>query len=190
MEDAEAVPTPFFKKYEENKAEPDQILEEKTDFDIVIDNIYAFSATKKGNSIIFRIQIKESVFPINYELIYNSDDMNRLSKIFMLCSNIDEIYHILIGSLKDNEQNIKIEIINEKAICKFILDYKVLDKKENHSIVMNKKKADLKVETINEEFLKFNNKQKSLEIQLEEKVKEINLIKEKQKILQEEFEQK
>ena len=140
MEDAEAVPTPFFNKYGANNAETDESLEEKTDFELVIDNVYDYTVTKKGKTIIFRVEIKENVIPINYELVYDSEDMNRLSKIFMLCSNIDEIYQVLIGSLKDNKKEIKIEIINEKAICKFILDYKVLDKKENHSIILNKKK--------------------------------------------------
>ena len=190
MEDAEAVPTPFFDKYEANKTETEESLEEKTDFELIVDNNYVYTATKKGKTIIFRVQNKENVIPVNYELVYDSNDMNRLSKIFMMCSNMDEVYHILVGSLKDNKKDIKIEIINEKAICKFILDYKVLDKKENHSIILNKKKSDLKLETINDEFIKFSNKQKSLEIKLEEKVKEINLIKEKQNKLQEEFDQK
>ena len=190
MDDAEAVPTPFFDKYEANKTETEESLEEKTDFELIVDNNYVYTATKKGKTIIFRVQNKENIIPVNYELVYDSNDMNKLSKIFMLCSNMDEVYHILVGSLKDNKKDIKIEIINEKAICKFILDYKVLDKKENHSIILNKKKSDLKVETINDEFIKFSNKQKSLEIKLEEKVNEINLIKEKQNKLQEEFEKK
>ena len=190
MEDSEAVPTPFFQKYDDNKTEKEEFLEEKTDFEIVIDNLYIYSATKKGNKIIFRLQIKENVIPINYELIYDTNDMNRMSKIFMLCSNIDEVYHILIGSLRDNKKDIKIELIKDKAICKFILDYKVLDKKEKHSIILIKKKSDLKPEIINNEFININNKQKSLETKLEEKLKEINLIKEKQNKLQEEFEQK
>ena len=190
MEDAEAVPTPFFDKCEANKTETEESLEEKTDFELIVDNNYVYTATKKGKTIIFRVQNKENVIPVNYELVYDSNDMNRLSKIFMLCSNMDEVYYILVGSLKDNKKDIKIEIINEKAICKFILDYKVLDKKENHSIILNKKKSDLKVETINDEFIKFSNKQKSLEIKLEEKINEINLIKEKQNKLQEEFEKK
>ena len=140
MEDSDAVPTPFFEKNRKYKTEIDESLEEKTDFEILIDKIYVFTASKKGNNIIFRVKVKEKVIPVNYELVYDSNDMNRLSKIFILCSNMDEIYHIMIGSLKDNKNDIKIEIIKEKAICKFILDYKVLDKKENHSIILNKKK--------------------------------------------------
>ena len=41
--------------------------------------------------------------------------MNKLSKIFILCSNIDEIYHVLIGGLKKNSKEINIELINDKA---------------------------------------------------------------------------
>ena len=190
MEDVEAVPTPFIQNNEAYKPETDDSSEEVTDFETVIDKIYLFSASKKGKSIIFRVKNKEAILPVNYELISDSNDMNKLSKIFILCSNIEEIYHVLIGSLKDNPKEIKIELINDKAVCKFILDYKVLDRKESHTIILTKKKDNLNTDVLNEQFIKMNNKQKELEEKLEKKINEINLIAEKQSKLQDEFKQK
>ena len=188
MEDVEAVPTPFVEDKEQDKPETDS--EEVTEFEAVIDKIYLFSATKKGRNIIFRVKTKDAFIPVNYELIYDSNDMNKLSKIFILCSNIDEIYHVLIGGLKNNSKEIKIELINDKAVCKFILDNKVLDRKENYTIILTKKKVNLNADVLNEQFIKINEKQKELEDKLEKKIDEINLITEKQSQLQEEFNQK
>jgi len=190
MEDVEAVPTPLIQNNEAYKPETDDSSEEITDFETVIDKIYLFSASKKGKNIIFRVKNKEVILPVNYELISDSNDMNKLSKIFILCSNIDEIYHVLIGSLKDNPKEIKIELINDKAVCQFILDYKVLDRKESHTIILTKKKDNLNTDVLNEQFIKMNNKQKELEEKLEKKINEINLIAEKQSKLQDEFKQK
>ena len=167
MEDVEAVPTPFVEDKEQDKPETDS--EEVTEFEAVIDKIYLFSATKKGRNIIFRIKTKDAFIPVNYELIYDSNDMNKLSKIFILCSNIDEIYHVLIGGLKNNSKEIKIELINDKAVCKFILDNKVLDRKENYTIILTKKKVNLNADVLNEQFIKINEKQKELEDKLEKK---------------------
>ena len=188
MEDVEAVPTPFVEDKEQDKPETDS--EEVTEFEAVIDKIYLFSATKKGRNIIFRVKTKDAFIPVNYELIYDSNDMNKLSKIFILCSNIDEIYHVLIGGLKNNSKEINIELINDKAVCKFILDNKVLDRKENYTIILTKKKVNLNADVLNEQFIKINEKQKELEEKLEKKIDEINLIAQKQSQLQEEFNQK
>ena len=187
MEDVEAVPTPFVEDKEQDKPETDS--EEVTEFEAVIDKIYLFSATKKGRNIIFRVKTKDAFIPVNYELINDSNDMNKLSKIFILCSNIDEIYHVLIGGLKNNSKEINIELINDKAVCKFILDNKVLDRKENYTIILTKKKVNLNADVLNEQFIKINEKQKELEVKLEKKINEINLITEKQSQLQEEFNQ-
>jgi len=190
MEDIEAVPTPILQNNEICKPETDDSSEEITQFETVIDKIYLFSASKKGRNIIFRIKTKDAFIPVNYELIYDTNDMNKLSKIFILCSNIDEIYHVLIGGLKNNSKEINIELINDKAVCKFILDNKVLDRKENYTIILTKKKVNLNADVLNEQFIKINEKQKELEDKLEKKINEINLITEKQSQLQEEFNQK
>ena len=190
MEDVEAVPTPIYEKGETASSELDNSGEEITDFSQVIDKNYLFTFSKKSKKIIFRLQIQEAFLPINYELVCDEKYMKGLSKIFMLCSSIDEIYSAVIVDLKKYCNDIKIELINDKAIFKFILDYKIIDKKENQSLILVKKKDNLNTEVLNNAFIKIGNNQKLLEEKLEQKVNEINLITEKQSKLQEEFKQK
>ena len=190
MEDVDAVPTPYIKapNYIKPETEEDESSEEKTDISVTIDNNYIFSISKKRNNIIFKVQLKEVIIPMNYELICDSKFMNGLSKIFTIFSNMDEIYKALIDGLKDTSEEIKIELIKDKVICHFIFDYKI--KKENLSVVLAKKKVDLNAQILNDEFSKINKNQKNLEEKLEKKINEINTIMEKQNQLQEEFKQK
>lgn len=144
MEDIEAVPAPNIITNGYDKPEIDESAVEKTDFDIVIDNTYSFSVSKKGEKIIFKIKIKNVVMPINYEFVCDSKYMNKISKIFSLCSNLEEVYQALISGLKECSKEIKIELVNDKAVCNFILDIKFLKKKENHTIMLAKKKGRIK----------------------------------------------
>ena len=190
MEDADAVPTPFYEKGDREENENEGSMEEKTEFNQKVDGNYLLACSQKGKKIIFRLQKSGGVIPENYEIICDSKYMINLSKLFTICPDISDIYQALIIDLKNYSEQIKVELDNEKAIITFILDYKIYNKKETKSIYLYKKKDSFNPELLNNAFIKFESQEKILEEKLEKKVSEINLISEKQIKLQEEFEQK
>ena len=44
-----------------------------------------------------------------------------------------------------------------------------MDRKENYTIILTKKKVNLNADVLNEQFIKINEKQKELEVKLEKK---------------------
>ena len=182
--------TPSYPKGESTPEEKDDNSEEKINFSEIIDKKYLLICSLKGKKIKFKLQLEKAIIPINYEFICDYDYMKNLSKLFILCSNIDDIYQALTADLKTYVNDIKIEKINDDFKLNFILDYKIINKKETNSITLYKKKESLNTEILNNQFIKIENNHKNLEDKLENKIKEINLIKEKQDKLQNEYEQK
>ncbi len=172
--------TPSYPKGESTPEEKDDNSEEKINFSEIIDKKYLLICSLKGKKIKFKLQLEKDIIPINYEFICDYDYMKNLSKLFILCSNIDDIYQALTADLKTYVNDIKIEKINDDFKLNFILDYKIINKKETNSITLYKKKESLNTEILNNQFIKIENNHKNLEDKLENKIKEINLIKEKQ----------
>ena len=67
MEDVDAVPTPLYNKGEIEENETDDLMEEKTEFNQMVNGNYLFACSLKGKKIIFKLQKNEGIIPENYE---------------------------------------------------------------------------------------------------------------------------
>ena len=116
------------------------VIEEKS-FSIISNNkSYLLTISKTNKSILFKLK-SESESLIYYQLNYNIESLNNLSKFFSFYESIDDKYRLLIENLK--YKDILIEIEKEYAKIQFSLNLPL--KTENIEIFLFKKEIDLNI---------------------------------------------
>ena len=181
-----------------------QVIEENeqnTFFIIKEQNLYILSCSLLNNdSILLNLKLDSNSITFYYESICKNENLLKISNIFLLYQNIHDSYNLLIDILNQNEDNIKIDFINDyKAKLTFFVELPT-KKKENAFILLNKKQIKLKkninknnineLNELNNKIEKIQKNQKELEEKLEAKLEKLNTILDKQNYLEIELKNK
>ena len=180
----------------------EELENEQNIFFIIKDkNSYILSCSlKKNDSILLKLKLYSNSITSYYESIYQNENLFKISNLFLVCQDIHESFNLLIDILNKNENNIKLDFINDdKAKLSLFVELPT-KKKENTYILLNKKQIKLKKNTnenkvnelneLNNKIEKIQKNQSELEKKLEEKLEILNTIVDKQNYLEIELKNK
>ena len=175
MDEAPFIKPGLTQKFEEeNKVE--EILEEKK-FSIPIKNeTFLLKCSKtKNNSIIFKLKLVAELCTCYYELELKSDSFEKISKLFLLCTDLDETFSVLINNISENMKEIKIEF-NESYAKLIVLFNLPTGKKDIGNFNLIKKEININsvLNVLNSKMNIIQENQKKFEQKLDEKIKQIN----------------
>ena len=175
MDEAPFIKPGLTQKFEEeNKVE--EILEEKK-FSIPIKNeTFLLKCSKtKNNSIIFKLKLVAELCTCYYELDLKSDSFEKISKLFLLCTDLDETFSVLINNISENMKEIKIEF-NESYAKLIVLFNLPTGKKDIGNFNLIKKEININsvLNVLNSKMNIIQENQKKFEKKLDEKIKQIN----------------
>ena len=177
---------------------------EQTEFFITKDDdLYILTCFKiKNESLLLQLKLNSISSNIYYEANYTNNNLVKISNLFTLCQDIEESYNVLIDNLNKNEDNLKIDFINENSVKLFFFVELPTKKKENTHIILNKKKSKSNKSYLDDNYMLFQlndlnskidviqEKHNELEKKVEEKFKIITNIIDKQNYLEKELKNK
>ena len=166
-----------------------EVIEEKV-FPIKHNNenyLLNISKTNK-ESILFKLKLDKEFITEYYQKNYKLDSLKKKSEIFSIYGTLEESYSIIIENLEENNaKDITLEF--SKNCAKIILDFKLLlNKKKTIFFDLAKKEVNIGsiLNKLNDKIIKFQGNQ----AQLEGKVKEIDELLNKKKVLENELKTK
>ena len=166
-----------------------EVIEEKV-FSIKHNNEnYLLNITKTNKeSILFKLKLDKEFITEYYQKNYKIDSLKNKSEIFSIYGTLEESYSIIIENIEENNaKEIKLEF--SKHYAKIILDFKLLlNKKITIFFDLAKKEVSIGsfLNILNDKIIHFQGNQ----IQLEDKVKEIDELLNKKKALENELKTK
>ena len=145
------------------------------------------SKTNK-ESILFNLKLDKEFIIEYYQKNYKLDSLKKKSEIFSIYSTLEESYSIIIENIEENNaKDIKIEF--SKNYAKIIFDFKLLlNKKKTIFFDLAKKEFNIGsiLNKLNDKIINFQGNQKQMEV----KVKEIDELLNKKKVIENELKTK
>ena len=159
----------------EKEIEPIELLVEKK-FNITSENekyILTCSQTNKS-TIYIKLELQSELKTYFYSFNYELKSLIKISKLFFLCSDIEDSFKILIDNLSKNYKDIKVSF--SKNYIKLILSFDLpTGKKEDGYFILNKKEININdvLNSLNSKLNLIKENQEKFERKIEEKMNEI-----------------